>query len=73
MTDAASYIQRIKTQLRAAETVEQVNDIAKGCGDFVAEIHDDPVFYVHAIHIKNLTKYMRLRLREGWGPLREQN
>lgn len=69
MTDIPEQIKSIKRKLYACETIEQVNAIAKGCGDFVADLSDDPVFYVHGLHIKNLAQYMRLRLREGWGPL----
>lgn len=68
--DTLQQITRIKDALMAAETVEQVNAIAKLNGDFIADLAESPVYYVHALHVRNLAQYMRMRLREGWGPLR---
>ena len=64
-------VERIKAAFRRCQTIAEVNACAVRFSTAVQEMSESPTLFVDAIHIKNLAQHMRLRIRNGWGPINE--
>ena len=55
--------EEILDQLRAAQTVDEVNAVAKANAEAVAAIEADPAQRVRGLHIRNLAALRRREIR----------
>ena len=53
-------------QFRAAQTLKEVNAIAKECKALLAQLEADPLCQARALHLRNMAAYRRSAIQRGF-------